>query len=268
MTLAVAFPRLYASSRKQGAFISDIIHMDSNGIISWDLDLSRRIYEEDMGEVAGITHLLESFRLSDEEDSRFWKLEKSGEFTVSSCYQLCHKSPPPDFPHKQVWDPIAPTKITFFAWQLHHNAIMTQDNMAKRGHVVVNRCVMCRMNAESVNHLMIHCPIASEVWNIFFDGFGVRWAMHKDVSQLFQERLNKSFSKEGNHLWRLLPYAVTWTLWNERNQRIFEDSERNIHQLILDIKASLFFWSTSSKNMNGKHFQELVSKWEILVRKE
>ena len=36
---------------------------------------------------------------------------------------------------------------------------------------------MCKAGAESVNHLLFHCPVARELWNMIFSLFGVSWVM-------------------------------------------------------------------------------------------
>ena len=36
---------------------------------------------------------------------------------------------------------------------------------------------MCKCNSESVDHLFLHCPIASELWDMVFGLFGVSWVV-------------------------------------------------------------------------------------------
>ena len=44
---------------------------------------------------------------------------------------------------------------------------------------------MCKCNGESVNHLLLHCPIAIELWAMALGLFGVYWVMPKTVVDLF-----------------------------------------------------------------------------------
>ena len=39
------------------------------------------------------------------------------------------------------------------------------DNLIKWKMVVVNRCIMCKFSCETIEHLLLHCPIASELWS-------------------------------------------------------------------------------------------------------
>ena len=57
---------------------------------------------------------------------------------------------------------------------------------------------MCKCNSESVDHLFLHCPVASELWDMVFGLFGVSWVMPLSVVGLFADRkstrLNSSHS--------------------------------------------------------------------------
>lgn len=41
----------------------------------------------------------------------------------------------------------------------------------------VNWCFMCKGDEESVNHVLLHCPVASELWNSIFSLFNLSWVM-------------------------------------------------------------------------------------------
>ena len=35
---------------------------------------------------------------------------------------------------------------------------------------------MCKRDEESVDHLLLHCPIVRELWEMVFAFFGIQWA--------------------------------------------------------------------------------------------
>ena len=55
----------------------------------------------------------------------------------------------------------------------------TLDNLIKRGFNLVNWCCMCRCNNKTVDHLLIHCAVAQELWTFIFAMFGVQWVMSR-----------------------------------------------------------------------------------------
>ena len=54
----------------------------------------------------------------------------------------------------------SPKRVTFFVWTVVHGQILTLDNLMLRRRILVNRYCMCHRNEETVDHLVLHCPIA------------------------------------------------------------------------------------------------------------
>jgi hypothetical protein len=44
---------------------------------------------------------------------------------------------------------------------------------------------MCNKMEESVDHLLLHCEIASALWNYMFSSIELAWVMHSRVVDLF-----------------------------------------------------------------------------------
>ena len=45
------------------------------------------------------------------------------------------------------------------------------DNLHKRKVWILDWCYMCKRNGESVDHLFLHCPLASDLWSMVFGPF-------------------------------------------------------------------------------------------------
>ncbi|OVA01020.1 Reverse transcriptase zinc-binding domain [Macleaya cordata] len=155
--LQFKFPTLFHLFRRQKAFVSEMFYMAEDGSILWDLGLNRRQSEQATKEFAELLQLLEGFALEGGEDSRTWRWEKSGQFSVSLCYKHIHKGCEAISWHEDVWDSRIPLKLCFHIWLIHHNAVLMQDNLAKHGVIVVNRCCLCKRNLETANHLFLNC---------------------------------------------------------------------------------------------------------------
>ena len=53
-----------------------------------------------------------------------------------------------------------------------------------RGRSLANRCCMCYCNEESVDHLLLHCPMAHFLWVHMLQVFGIQWVMSGSVESL------------------------------------------------------------------------------------
>ena len=97
-----------------------------------------------------------------------------------------HSLPPSviDFPWKMVWQSKVPPRVVFFSWTVALGKILAMDNLWKRHIAVLEWFFMCKRCGELVDHLLLHCPIAYELWSMVFCLFGIHWAMPDKVSEL------------------------------------------------------------------------------------
>ena len=51
------------------------------------------------------------------------------------------------------------------------------DQLKRRGWSLPSRCFMCKAEKESTNHLLLHYPKATMIWQLIFVLFGVQWVM-------------------------------------------------------------------------------------------
>ncbi|OVA05977.1 hypothetical protein BVC80_1707g82 [Macleaya cordata] len=74
---------------------------NTNGIIGWNFNFSRRLYDNEVGEVSDLLQVLHNFRISGEdEDTRIWVWTKNNKFTVRSAYANIHAT---DMERDHIW---------------------------------------------------------------------------------------------------------------------------------------------------------------------
>ena len=79
-----------------------------------------------------------------------------------------------------------PLRVAFFSRSASLGNNLTTDNLRKRSIIVLDWCYMCKRCGESVEHLLLHCPIASELWSLVFCLFGLHWFMPLKVLEVFE----------------------------------------------------------------------------------
>ena len=94
-------------------------------------------------------------------------------FEVSSYYQaflgVCTQS----FPWRSIWKQKVPSKVAFFVWIATLGTILTIDNLRKKKVLILDWCYIYKSNEESIDHLILHCPIVYESWSMVFTLFGI-----------------------------------------------------------------------------------------------
>uniref|UniRef100_A0A7N2MU36 Ultraviolet-B receptor UVR8 n=1 Tax=Quercus lobata TaxID=97700 RepID=A0A7N2MU36_QUELO len=149
-----------------------------------------------------------------------------------------------------IWKQKIPSRVAFFAWSAALGKCLTIDNLRKRKVCILDWCYMCKRSSESVDHLFLHCPVASELWDMVFGLFGVCWIMPSSVVGLFACWQGHFGHLRNGVIWKVVPLCLMWCIWKERNSRCFEDSERAMPDLkLLFIRTLLECWG---RNQNGQ----------------
>ncbi|KAJ9700572.1 hypothetical protein PVL29_006059 [Vitis rotundifolia] len=91
----------------------------------------------------------------------------------------------------------------------------------RRGWSMVNRCILCKENEESADHILIHCGKARELWTLLLYMLGVLWVFSASVRNLLLEWKIKGIGKKRCAVWRMAPICLFWCIWGERNRRMF-----------------------------------------------
>ncbi len=139
-----------------------------------------------------------------------------------------------------------PPSVAFFSWTAALGKVLTIDNLRKQGLILQEWCCMCKQSGESVDHLFLHCSMASDLWSLVFGMFGVQWVMPRTVLELFCGWMGKLGRHNSLLVWNMVPHYLVWCLWRERNTRHFEDTERTISELKLLFFHTQFDWVVGS----------------------
>jgi len=186
--------------------------------------------------------------LNFEEDRLLWKMDKDGKFKVKSAYKLLDISTETKegWPWKMIWKGKIPHKVACFTWLVAHQAVLTQDNLMKRGRQLCSRCFFCEAETETVNHLFLHCKVTEKLWQWFINLRGIRWAMPRHTVEAlacWNRDGNQSGHKER---WKIVPACIWWTIWKERNQRCFENKSISFQSMKMNCLATFYFWCIQS----------------------
>jgi hypothetical protein len=242
-TLREEFPGLYSIASLKDASIADNMEYSSESI-QWNVQFSRLIQDWEVGDLAAFYKCLYENKIRGEgRDKLWWMPSSKGVFEVKSFYRAISSHGSVSFPWKSVWKSKAPPRVAFFVWTAVHSKILTLDNLGRRGLVVVNRCWLCESDVESVDHLLLHCAVARDLWTTFFARFGLCWVMPRSVKELLASWWTAGRTRSAV-VWKMVPHCILWCIWRERNNRCFEGVSRTREELIHFFLVTLFSWTT------------------------
>ena len=150
---------------------------------------------------------------------KIWSLYGSGKFDMCSYYAKLRDMNDISFPWNSIWSVKAPRQVSSFIWTTACGKILTHDNLIKRGYSLVSWCCMCQHCGEIVDHLLLHCDIASGLWNVVFAAFRIHWVMPKMVAELLFGWQNW-FGKCSSAIWNLVPLCLMWLVWEWHSYNI------------------------------------------------
>ncbi|RVW99041.1 Transposon TX1 uncharacterized 149 kDa protein [Vitis vinifera] len=111
------------------------------------------------------------------------------------------------FPSESIWRVRVPPKVAFFAWEASWGKVLTLEQLQRRGFSLANRCFLCLSEAETVDHLLLHCVKTRVLWNLLFSLFGVSYTLSCTVNELFLDGMECLWGKCARGLGKWLLYV-------------------------------------------------------------
>jgi len=181
------------------------------------------------------------------EDIWLLTLETSNAFTVRSLYNFLTLQPHIDLPvaASSIWHKDVSLKVVLFAWRLFRDRLPTKDNLLQRG-VINHDSRMCVAGCDSVEsscHLFLHCNSFSSVWHLIYSWIGVSMITPCYVPAHFHQfSFCGCADKRRRSVLQVIWFATVWEIWKERNNRLFNDKESSVHQVVDKINSLTFMW--------------------------
>ena len=179
-------------------------------------------------------------------------------FTVCSFYPVLFRIGGCSFPWKSIWQPKVPPRVSFFIWVAALGKILTAENLWKRHIILVSWRCLCKVDGETVDHLLLHCPFSCEVWDMIFALFGVQWVMPGKILDLLACWQGCFGRHKHNVIWKCIPHCLMWCLRRERNSRQFEGCERSPTDLKNIVLNTLFEWVSASGCLSCSTFLDFL----------
>ena len=140
-------------------------------------------------------------------------------------------------PHKTliwIWKTKCVPKIKFFAWLLLNDRLNTRNLLRRRKKFLEEgyNCVLCQEGLEETSeHLFFSCPSAVRRWL----SLGISWDGNPNIHQkiyIAKEEFLQPFFME-------VFMIGAWTIWNERNDFIFNNKAPGLVSWRASFKAEV-----------------------------
>lgn len=230
ISLRKAFPRVFAVSLNKSATVAEAGQI-INGRWSWSFGFRREFFEWELAQYESFFQLIQMVIACDDPDVLFWKGDSAGIFTVKG---LC-KAEEEKWFAKAGWlvskklRVVVPAKVAIFMWQLQKNRVATKAGLIRHGMILPDEgaCSLCAVELESTGHLFLHCTHVWPAWCAIMQREEVYWVVPQSVEELLVGwgELRQKSEKTDDLLWDLIPFALCWSIWLERNNVVFNNKK-------------------------------------------
>lgn len=93
---------------------------------------------------------------------------------------------------------------------------------------LINRCMLCKRQEESIEHLFIICEETQIIWNFIGGSIGINFVRITSLRERLKMPAMKRLSMFGEIFWESNFYVIAWELWLERNKRCFKGVEKEL----------------------------------------
>lgn len=138
------------------------------------------------------------------------------------------------------------------------------DSLQGKGTIIPNACSLCIQDAESINHIFIHYPFITEMWERFLKEIGLScWIPNRVELLLASWEIGKT-SNKGCTLWNLVCPAVYWLVWFEWNKRVFEDCKESAFNVFCKANELTCFGCLNCNHLGDYSVTNTISDWGLL----
>lgn len=157
-----------------------------------------------------------------------------------------------------LWKAWAPPKVQLFMYTALHRRTWTAERRKRHRLQEDNTCCLCEQAPESIEHLILQCPIAKEVW----------WRLLNEIHQpnRFQavndtlfgswSRIRANLAKEQRKGIDSLFLLIAWHLRNARNGKVFRGQTMSVQEIIDRIQEEAGLWTRAG----AKHLGSLLGR--------
>jgi len=200
--------------------------------------------------------------LNEQEDRHIWKLDAKGCYSSKSAYRSYFLGSVTFEPWKRLWKSWAPNKCKVFLWLAIRNRCWTADRLAKRGLPHPDRCPLCDQEGETVQHLLVSCVVARQVWFNLLQPLNLGDYIPRQQECSFAEwwrKLMKRVKKEYKRGVNSLIILGAWLLWNHRNACVFEGVTPSVSAIMCAFKDEHSLWCLAgAKKLQGLGLANII----------
>jgi hypothetical protein len=181
-----------------------------------------------------------------------WELDPAEGYTVRGAYHLlaAQDTSLVDNTTELIWHKQVPLEVSVFAWRLLRDRLPTRSNLLNCG-IITGDAASCMAgcpNLETSQHLFLSCGFHCSLWQVVRSWLGVSGPDPHSISEQFYQFIHSADGLRSRRSFLQLVWLLcVWTIWNDRNNRLFNNVEKFIDHLLEKVKHTSLWWLKTSQ---------------------
>ncbi|XP_071714829.1 uncharacterized protein [Rutidosis leptorrhynchoides] len=192
-------------------------------------------------------------------DSWSWSLSASGCFSVRELTGIIedHVLPSVNMNQESLRNRLVPKKLEVFVWRAIKKRLPVRCELDKRGIDLHSlRCPLCDDELESVDHSLIFCKHALDVWDRIYSWCGLGNFSNLSIGEILRGNSPCNMSCIGKMVWQAIEWVGAYYIWKNRNNKVFRDKNWTAPVTLSEIQLKSFEWI--SNRMRGRKLDWLT----------
>jgi hypothetical protein len=261
-SLASMFLALFSHITRKNRIIADAMAGDA-----WIKDMMHSVTPDIVADYISLWMVIDrlNFDPSDtRSDEIVWLWSASGEYMAKSAYHMQFQGSTRSNFKALIWRVWAPSRCKFSIWLMLQNRVWKADRLLRREWPNEYFCPLCIRNLETIAHLLKECPFTRSTWERI-NSWASLPSLHPqqwdDGAMLVAWFGSLSVARPASAAKgiRSLVTLDCWSVWCERNTRIFQKGERNVDQVVAAIQCEARQWSKAGSKRLGVVIAQSVS---------
>lgn len=111
-------------------------------------------------------------------------------------------------------------------------------------------CPCCNDEVESLDHCLISCKIANNVWDKIIEWWKLDIFNIGNLNEILRNMGGALSSNSNKDLWRVVVWTTCYYMWKNANERAFLTNITSAEKIVQEIRSKTFDWN-SRKSMKG-----------------
>ena len=81
------------------------------------------------------------------------------------------------------FDTTKEVKLALFQFKINHNIVYTKDKLMKAKMSTSNKCYLCNLNTDTLQHMLVDCPFLQHFWRSFHTWWFIMTKVNLNLSR-------------------------------------------------------------------------------------